>query len=66
MAVYYADVEGFAYQEIASTMGIPLGTVMSRLYRGRNRLRVLLFNVVRDRGLYRDQLSHPTTSPEWN
>ncbi|HEY7142912.1 MAG TPA: sigma-70 family RNA polymerase sigma factor [Streptosporangiaceae bacterium] len=41
-AVYLADVEGFGYREIASLMGCPIGTVMSRLHRGRTRLRELL------------------------
>ena len=40
--VYYADVEGFRYQEIAAMMNTPRGTVMSRLARGRQRLRVAL------------------------
>jgi RNA polymerase sigma-70 factor (ECF subfamily) len=40
--VYYADVEGFRYQEIAAMMKTPRGTVMSRLHRGRQRLRVAL------------------------
>jgi RNA polymerase sigma-70 factor, ECF subfamily len=42
VAVYLADVEGFGYREIASFMRCPVGTVMSRLHRGRGRLRELL------------------------
>jgi DNA-directed RNA polymerase specialized sigma24 family protein len=49
-AVYYADVAGFTCQEIAEIMGTPVGTVTSRLNRGRRRLRKLLANAARERG----------------
>ena len=50
MVVYYADVEGFRYREIAEILNIPVGTVMSRLHRGRRQLRVLLSDVASEFG----------------
>jgi RNA polymerase sigma-70 factor, ECF subfamily len=49
-AVYYADIEGRRFKEIAAITDVPIGTVMSRLHRGRHRLRSLLAEVARDRG----------------
>nr|WP_234995907.1 sigma-70 family RNA polymerase sigma factor [Streptoalloteichus hindustanus] len=62
MAVYLADVEGFAYKEIAEIMGTPIGTVMSRLHRGRRQLRDLLTDVARDRGFLRAGQREVTSS----
>ena len=50
LVVYYADVEGFRYKEIAAILDTPLGTVMSRLHRGRTDLRTLLVDIAAARG----------------
>ncbi|WP_125911694.1 MULTISPECIES: sigma-70 family RNA polymerase sigma factor [Pseudonocardia] len=62
MAVYLADVEGFAYKEIAEIMGTPIGTVMSRLHRGRRQLRDMLTDVARERGFVRGAGSQEVTA----
>ena len=53
MAVVLSDVEGFSYAEMAEIMDVPLGTVMSRLHRGRKALQKRLWDIARDRGLVR-------------
>ena len=51
LAVYFSDVEGFAYKEISEIMNTPIGTVMSRLHRGRKLLRELLADYAHERGI---------------
>jgi len=51
LAVFYADVEGYSYKEIADILGIPSGTVMSRLHRGRKLLRTMLMDYAKERGI---------------
>ena len=61
LAVYFADVEGFSYQEIAEIMKTPIGTVMSRLHRGRRLLRDLLAGYALERGLGTNATRHTQT-----
>ena len=51
LAVVLSDVEGFSYAEMAEIMDVPLGTVMSRLHRGRKALQKRLWDIARDRGI---------------
>jgi RNA polymerase sigma-70 factor (ECF subfamily) len=62
LAVYLADVEGFAYQEIADIMKTPVGTVMSRLHRGRRLLRGLLADYARERGFVAAEPASPRST----
>ena len=54
MAVLLADVQGFSYKEIAEMMDIPIGTVMSRLHRGRKALEKALWDTAVERGIVRE------------
>jgi RNA polymerase sigma-70 factor (ECF subfamily) len=60
-AVLLADVEGFSYQEIADIMEVPIGTVMSRLHRGRKLLQRALWEYARTHGLVDEK--EPWTTP---
>src|SRR6187549_2620627 len=61
MAVLLADVEGFSYKEIADILDVPIGTVMSRLHRGRKQLQERLWNFGREHGLVPPE---PAPAPE--
>lgn len=50
LAIYFVDVEGFSYKEVAEILNVPTGTVMSRLHRGRKLLRESLADYAKDRG----------------
>ena len=54
--VLMSDVEGFSYKEIAEILEIPLGTVMSRLHRGRKAMQKMLYEYAKERGLINEAL----------
>ena len=64
MAVYLSDVEGFSYKEIAKIMDTPVGTVMSRLHRGRKLLREKLRDYAAERGLFEAERATPSSDGE--
>ncbi|MCB0280265.1 MAG: RNA polymerase subunit sigma-24, partial [Calditrichaeota bacterium] len=52
------DIDNFSYKDIASFLSLPLGTVMSRLFRGRRLLQKQLWEYARKRGLVKDEIQH--------
>jgi RNA polymerase sigma-70 factor, ECF subfamily len=66
LAVYFSDVEGFAYKEISEIMNTPIGTVMSRLHRGRKMLRELLSDYAQGRGLGTARAASPAGTQQEN
>ena len=64
LAVLLADVEGFAYKEIAEILDVPIGTVMSRLHRGRKALQKELYDFAERRGLLPDADVDPASEEE--
>jgi RNA polymerase sigma-70 factor (ECF subfamily) len=59
LAVVLSDIEGFTYAEMAEIMDVPMGTVMSRLHRGRKALQRRLWNIARDRGIVKGPVEGP-------
>ncbi len=59
LPVLLADLEGFAYKEIAEILDIPIGTVMSRLHRGRKAMQKRLWEFARERGLLPEGAERP-------
>ena len=59
MPVLLSDVEGFSYKEIAEMLDVPIGTVMSRLHRGRKAMQKMLYEYAKERGLVDESLLDP-------
>jgi RNA polymerase sigma-70 factor (ECF subfamily) len=57
--VLLSDVEGFSYKEIAEMIEVPIGTVMSRLHRGRKAMQKMLYEYAKERGLVDESLLDP-------
>ena len=56
MPLLLSDVDGFSYKEIAEMLDIPIGTVMSRLHRGRKSMQKRLYDFAKERGLVNEEL----------
>jgi RNA polymerase sigma-70 factor (ECF subfamily) len=62
LAVVLSDIEGFTYAEMAEIMDVPMGTVMSRLHRGRKALQKRLVDLARDRGIVKSATAGDTSN----